>query len=154
MTGYTLTIPGDPVAKGRPRVFPGHGVTPRKTVLAENRIYAAFTTKYPNMEPIEGPIDVHVGFWLSRRGKPDLDNMVKLLLDALNKVAWRDDSQVTGIIAAKYTPDTLAPGTRPGTWRHRKTGDPLTTGGQPYQPHTYLEIIQTPEWDPTKEQTS
>lgn len=147
----TLDIPGDPVAKGRPRVYRGHGITPPRTVSAENRVYAAFIAKYPDAKPIDGPIDVHVGFWLSRRGKPDIDNMIKLVLDALNRVAWGDDSQITGIIAAKYEPDMLAPGVRPGTWRHRKTGDPLTSGGKPYEPHTRLQIVETSEWTPGEE---
>lgn len=33
--------------------------------------------------------------------KPDLDNVVKLILDALNGVAWDDDQQVTCIFAKK-----------------------------------------------------
>ncbi len=34
--------------------------------------------------------------------KPDLDNIVKAILDACNKIIWRDDSQVVTIIARKY----------------------------------------------------
>lgn len=33
--------------------------------------------------------------------KPDADNIVKSVLDALNRVAWRDDSQVTKITVEK-----------------------------------------------------
>lgn len=33
--------------------------------------------------------------------KPDLDNVVKLVLDALNGVAWEDDQQVNCIFAKK-----------------------------------------------------
>ena len=36
--------------------------------------------------------------------KPDLDDLVILALDALNGVCWRDDSQITNIVAKKtYT---------------------------------------------------
>jgi Holliday junction resolvase RusA-like endonuclease len=38
-------------------------------------------------------------------GRPDIDNLVKLVLDALNRVAWDDDSQVTHIDAAKQYGD-------------------------------------------------
>jgi Holliday junction resolvase RusA-like endonuclease len=34
-------------------------------------------------------------------GKPDLDNCVKLLMDALNGILWRDDAQVTDIAVIK-----------------------------------------------------
>lgn len=145
---FTLDIPGDPVAKGRPRVYRGHGITPPRTVSAENRVYAAFIARYPDMKPVGGPVDVYAGFWLSRRGKPDIDNMIKLILDALNRVAWRDDAQITRIIASKTVPDLMVPGARPGTWRHRKTGDPLTSRGKAYEPHIHLEIIETSEWTP------
>lgn len=34
--------------------------------------------------------------------KPDIDNVIKLVLDALNEVAWKDDAQVVGVIAYKH----------------------------------------------------
>lgn len=34
--------------------------------------------------------------------KPDIDNVIKLVLDALNGVAWSDDAQVTRVIAYKH----------------------------------------------------
>ena len=34
--------------------------------------------------------------------KPDVDNVIKLVLDALNGVAWSDDAQVTRVIAYKH----------------------------------------------------
>ena len=34
-------------------------------------------------------------------GKPDLDNCIKLLMDALNKLVWVDDAQVVRLSASK-----------------------------------------------------
>lgn len=34
--------------------------------------------------------------------KPDIDNVVKIVCDALNKVAYRDDTQVIEVVACKY----------------------------------------------------
>jgi Holliday junction resolvase RusA-like endonuclease len=34
-------------------------------------------------------------------GKPDLDNVAKLVLDALNGILWRDDSQVVSLTIIK-----------------------------------------------------
>jgi Holliday junction resolvase RusA-like endonuclease len=37
----------------------------------------------------------------TRPGKPDIDNIVKNVLDALNGVLWVDDAQVAHLLAAK-----------------------------------------------------
>ena len=34
--------------------------------------------------------------------KPDADNVVKSVLDALNKLIYKDDSQVTDLLVHKY----------------------------------------------------
>ena len=38
---------------------------------------------------------------ISPTKKPDIDNIIKIVLDALNKMAFRDDSQVTKIEVEK-----------------------------------------------------
>lgn len=44
--------------------------------------------------------------WLRCTVRPDLDNLVKLVLDALNGVAYADDSQIVRIHAfKKYSGD-------------------------------------------------
>lgn len=148
MNGFTLLVPGEPIAKGRPRVYNGHGVTPKRTRNAENRVYAEFRLKYADAEPLEGPVRVEVEFWKPKRGRPDLDNCVKLVTDSLNGVAYRDDEQIKQLESVAYEPDPIVKGKRPGTWRKRKTGDPLTHHGVPYEPHTYIRITSLPEWDP------
>lgn len=148
MTEIVLTIPGDPTAKGRPRVFGDHGVTPRKTVSAENRIYAAFIQKYPDIKPMEGPIEVSLSFYMSRRGKPDWDNLAKLATDALNGIAYKDDAQIFKAQVFKYTPDKITQGAKKGTWRNRKSGDPLTYHGIEYEAHTHIEITEHTEFNP------
>ncbi|WP_178381961.1 RusA family crossover junction endodeoxyribonuclease [Paenibacillus sp. P32E] len=37
--------------------------------------------------------------------KPDIDNVAKALMDALNKIAYRDDNQVVGLHTNKYYAD-------------------------------------------------
>lgn len=64
-------------------------------------------------KPIEGPIEVRVVFFVKPPKKmpkgrteptvtPDIDNMIKGVFDALNKVAWNDDAQVISIISQKH----------------------------------------------------
>ena len=40
------------------------------------------------------------------KSKPDIDNLIKTVLDALNGIAYKDDGQVVAIVASKmYTTD-------------------------------------------------
>lgn len=144
---FTLCLPGDPVAKGRPRVYHGHAITPRKTVNAEERLFAEFRRKYPNAKPLTGPVRIRAEFWMRRRGKPDIDNLLKTILDALNAVAYMDDAQVIELHAAKRMPDQRIRGVR-GQYRNRKTGDPYTWQGREYEPHLYVEITELPAYGP------
>lgn len=122
VNGFTLLVPGEPIAKGRPRVYNGHGVTPKRTRNAENRIYAEFRLKYPDAEPLQGLVRVDLEFWKPKRGKPDGDNLYKLVTDALNGVAYGDDKQIKEHEVLQREPDPIVKGRRPGTWRKRKTG--------------------------------
>lgn len=111
-----------PVAKARPRVAVrggrAHAYTPRKTENAEWRIRMAFLERFPAHHPLEGPLELYVVAWLALPAstpkkhrliaqpvtRPDVDNYLKTVLDALNGVAWHDDSQVTTAICTKrYT---------------------------------------------------
>ena len=59
-----------------------------------------------------GPVRVHVSFYLPKPKsapkrtiphvkKPDIDKLMRAILDALKGVVWTDDSQVTSISATK-----------------------------------------------------
>jgi Holliday junction resolvase RusA-like endonuclease len=76
-----------------------------------------FTKSFPDHKPIEGPIFLSITFILPRpknmiwkrkemprewhTKKPDLDNLEKAVKDSLNKLAWRDDSQVCNVRKVK-----------------------------------------------------
>jgi len=92
-----FTIPGDPVPKARARADTrtGRHYTPQATRTAEEHIVWALRTV-----AVRGPCDptslfgVHILFRCATNRHADGDNMLKLVLDALNGVVWRDDSQV------------------------------------------------------------
>lgn len=112
-------VPGEPVGKGRPRGRRmGKGImfyTPDKTVDYENKIRAcAIEACGDILRPLwVGAVKIEVLAYMGipkntskkhrlmmERGqllplkKPDCDNILKVVLDALNGVAFRDDKQV------------------------------------------------------------
>lgn len=117
-----LELSGKPEGKGRPRFGKGGRVfTPNATKLAEARIISAWQDAG---EPrLEGPVSVHLLLEVSRpkdhytskgelsaKGrrtplptgrKPDLDNAVKLVMDALNRRAYHDDVDVVSLTAVR-----------------------------------------------------
>ena len=114
-----IIIPGEPVPKGRPRMTrTGHTYTPRRTRQYEKAIAEAWKTQ--SGEHLTGAIKSEIrayfkiptsqkkavrekmGAGLIRPTKrPDLDNIIKTL-DALNGLAYDDDSQIVDIKAAKF----------------------------------------------------
>jgi Holliday junction resolvase RusA-like endonuclease len=121
MTTIEATILVEPTAKGRPRmtVVAGHAraYTPKKTVRAEAQVIADIRHQLGNMEhtAIFGPgvaVKLTATFYRPRPAslpkrvtlpvsRPDMDNYVKLLEDALNHFAFPDDAQITTMVVRK-----------------------------------------------------
>lgn len=103
-----VEVPG----KARPRVTKrGTAYMPRPYIESRNAIRALAVAEMAGAEPASGPVSVSV---LIRRGapkslkraetdihRPDLDNCAGTVLDALNGVAWLDDSQIVRLVAEK-----------------------------------------------------
>lgn len=105
-----FTVHGEPVSKGRARFKQQGGrmvsYTPQKTVDAERAVAAAFRAAAPGYAyPADAAYTVEAVFHNGTRRHRDVDNMLKLILDGLNGVAWADDWQVVRVEAAKvYAP--------------------------------------------------
>lgn len=120
----TLTVPGSPVAKGRPKITTkgkfARAYTPAKTRRYEDLIKIAAADVMQDRAPIEGPVLLSVTAYvaapksLSKRARaeamdgvrkpvtrPDTDNYAKAALDGCNGILFRDDSQVTDLIVRK-----------------------------------------------------
>lgn len=136
-----FTALGQPKPKQRPKVFRGRGVTPVETVEAEKQIRDAFLREFPLWEPLSGPVDVKIAFYMTDRRRVDWDNLAKLVCDALNGVAFKDDAQIVRCVVDKILPTRKVPGAN-GRPRNRRAGDPLTSErtGEPYEPHTEVFI--------------
>jgi len=120
MTEITLTVPGEPRGKQRPR-WSKHGTyTPKETVNYETYIKELFVLKYPDFVPLETPLSLRLIVYLTipksaskkkkmlmrsnvirPTKKPDLDNCIKEI-DALQGLAFKNDNQFIEIIAAKF----------------------------------------------------
>lgn len=116
MSSVSFDVWGKVRGKGRPRFTrSGHAYTTKGTRDYEMAIREAFENAPGRPpEPFSGPIDVTIV--TSRQlpkstpksvirepdtHKPDADNVAKVVLDALNGVAWLDDAQVTSLTVVK-----------------------------------------------------
>ncbi len=96
-----LIVEGDPVPKGRPRLGRARTYTPKATRQAEAVLQWQFKRAMQIRPPVTGPVRVTVAFGVRRRSG-DLDNLVKLVLDAANGIVWHDDRQVMALEATKH----------------------------------------------------
>jgi Holliday junction resolvase RusA-like endonuclease len=116
----TFTISGNPVPKARPRVVNGHAYTPRETAAYERTVQWCYKAAARGALTISTPCEVAIVFRFpipasARRKtmpdkikpgdphihKPDVDNLCKTILDALNGLAFTDDALVASITARK-----------------------------------------------------
>jgi Holliday junction resolvase RusA-like endonuclease len=92
-------LDGEPVSKGRPRLGRGRTYTPTATVQAEDAI--RWQLQQAHVRPDDDhTLAVRLRFHSTTGRGRDLDNLVKLVLDAANTFVWRDDVQVVELDAA------------------------------------------------------
>ena len=119
-----FTIPGPPKGKQRPRICRVNGrsmaYTPKGTIEYEKLVRASYTAvskaKFERNLPLEISIlalypipkyvsrktkELMLNGYLFPTKKPDADNVIKVILDALNGVAYRDDVQIYRVYLEK-----------------------------------------------------
>lgn len=122
---YEFEVPGKIIGKGRPRLnsYTGAVYTPTRTKDYETLVEQYFLLKYPRFKPFEGRVQVEINaaFEVPKSAKkaekemmlenkinptkkPDIDNIVKIILDAMNGIAFKDDTQITKLnVEKKYS---------------------------------------------------
>jgi Holliday junction resolvase RusA-like endonuclease len=120
-----FTVKGDPVGKQRPRFSRGRTYTPKKTVDYETIIASKASQAMGSSEPLQTPVAIFI--WISHAipasyskkrkeaclngldwpKKPDLDNVAKAYLDAMNGIVYKDDVQVVKLrVSKRYDTDS------------------------------------------------
>ena len=119
---FRFTIPGEPMGKGRPRVTRHGSYTPKETQNYEALVKQIFVLSYPGNEPVRDvPLSVKICAYFTVPSsapvkkkqamlegvirpikRPDIDNIAKIITDALNKIAYHDDAQIVEIKVEKY----------------------------------------------------
>lgn len=119
-----FAVLGEPVAQGRPRATTINGrvrmYDPKKS--SDYKKYVRLVaSQYAPSKLLEGPLSMTVTVYrpslksfskkkareaedglLRPTTKPDVDNYVKGIKDALKQVIWKDDSQVVDLRVSKY----------------------------------------------------
>ncbi len=120
-----VEVIGDVTGKARPRMntYTGIVYTPTKTKYYEYLVKKAFQDKYGGIDLIPGDIALKVTIvayfgvpkstsnkkaqqmlnnLIRPTKKPDIDNITKIVLDAMNKFVIYDDTQVVELEVKKY----------------------------------------------------
>lgn len=97
-----FVVKGEPHSKSRARGGVNGYYTPADTVQAQRLVALMYRQAARGGRPDdEHEFMVDALFVSERLHRRDVDNMMKLVMDALNKLAWKDDSQVAEIRARK-----------------------------------------------------
>lgn len=116
-----LKLKMKPIAKARPRLGKYGTYTPKTTVDYEKAVQLAYQNKFKKEKPFEKPVQMEINFYFQvpksytkkqrlqfeegdkpHTKKPDLDNLVKAVTDALNGFAYKDDSQIYSMVIQKW----------------------------------------------------
>lgn len=126
MEYHEFVVFGEPQGKGRPRFTKvGTTYTPKKTADYEQLVKAAYrkhckACRFDDDAMIKIEIFAYYGIpksasakkraeMLTRKKrpikKPDMDNVLKIIADSLNGLAYKDDTQIVEAVVHKYYGD-------------------------------------------------
>ena len=126
MMELKFTIPGEPQGKGRPK-FSRHSSyvvtrTPDQSIIYENLVKMEFlrqcgAARFGDREALDMQVSAYYAIPASASKKkrqamidgeirptkkPDVDNILKIIADSLNEVAYKDDSQIADAKISKF----------------------------------------------------
>lgn len=122
----SFTVWGEPKGKGRPRFSTvgkhAKAYTPAETVSYENLVKVEYCRQCKNAKFEDGSmLDLRVFAYyaipkstskkkrklmldkvIRPTKKPDMDNIIKIIADSLNKIAYHDDAQIVDTMVRKF----------------------------------------------------
>ena len=111
----TFRADGVPVPQGSMKVINGHVIHSQGSALAVWRSTVGLSARLAGSKPVSSPVAIEIDFYLPRPKTvkriyptvpPDLDKLIRAVLDALTGIVYLDDSQVVEIKATKaYSPN-------------------------------------------------
>lgn len=123
----SFVVSGKPQGKARPRFDSRHKITytPEKTRSYEALVRTSYLSQCRLDPPLRGAVKASIiaYFPIPKSAtkaerekmlagkvrpmvKPDMDNIIKVILDALNGYAYKDDAVVVEVVAEKWYSDT------------------------------------------------
>lgn len=123
---YKFTVYGKPQPKQRPRFnkYTGATYTPKETRLYETEVKYYFLKEYRRPIKLDGALTVKIDAYfeppkstaksvrermfsghIRPAKKPDADNVIKSICDALNGLAYVDDGQIVSVCCRKLYSD-------------------------------------------------
>lgn len=115
----TFTVKGLPIPQGSMKVINGHMIHSQGSTLTGWRSQVGYAAREAGAKPHLEAVHIEMVFTMPRPKTvtrpepsvaPDLDKLVRAVLDGLTAVAYRDDGQVTSLTATKEY------GVDPGLW--------------------------------------
>jgi len=111
----SICLPGTPTTKLRPRFARRKGKVRTYDSQSEEKETVGWQLKarMEGREPFSGPLEVDILFVFTRPKsreklneryhtiKPDIDNLIKFILDCGNGILWYDDKQIANLSAWK-----------------------------------------------------
>ena len=124
-----FSVPGEPTGKGRPRVVNvgnrSMAFTPHKTVSYENLVKLEYQAQSEGHTFADKQVRMNIRAYygvpksdsrnkrtaklagmIRPTKKPDIDNVYKIIADALNGIAYNDDSQIVSANIEKLYAET------------------------------------------------
>lgn len=118
MRSIVFEVPGKVFGKARPRFSAGHTYTPAQTRAYERKIAKEYRQAGGNKMAGALHVDIEIVYGIQKSAtkaermrrligdeialkKPDIDNVEKIVLDALNGEAYEDDTQIVSVRSIK-----------------------------------------------------
>lgn len=108
MFGFTVT--GPVVAWKRAQSFGKQRFTPKSQREYQGLVRACALNERPAGWTLDGRYGIEVDYVPLDKRRRDIDNVAKTIMDSLNGVAWRDDSQVDIVFIKRSKQTGPAPG--------------------------------------------